>query len=275
MRSDVARSVLRGAIVLAVAGCFLYPPVDDLTGGSPSGDGGVEAAGGPWCPASSPSSSFFFCRDFDDGGVADGWEINIEADAGTVTLDSTQSSSPPRSALMDYKPGNYDCVYVRLLKSIEASLNHTRLAFDYFIPSDGLPPSYTYGVAVQSMTANEPCNLILGINQSSAQILEQTYANANRDGEINTFHDFMQPLASGQWQRIVIDVDFSAAKLTVTLRQPGDDGSDGGTVVVDVSLSTRCSGTATKLEIGTGFSCVGRGFTAARINFDNVVFEGR
>jgi hypothetical protein len=278
MRSDVARNAVRGAVVLAVCGCFLYPPVGDLTGGSPSGDGGVPAAdalGGPWCPASSPSSSVFFCRDFDDGGVGEGWEIANDAN-GSITLDSALWSSPPRSARVDFKGASSDCVYVRLEKSFAPSLTHTRLAFDYYMPSGGLPrvpPSLTYQVAAQSIPSNTRCSLVLQVNGTSAQIMEQTYANPSGAGEVDTFHGFAQPPVFGQWGRMVIDVDYAASTFKVMLRPPGDDGSDGGTVV-DEPLSARCSGTVTNLLIAMGFGCLGMGIPGAWINFDNVVFEG-
>ncbi|MBX3186373.1 MAG: hypothetical protein KF819_05125 [Labilithrix sp.] len=113
-----AASIARGiAALTALSGCALFTSLDGFSepdepavvddGGplveesGPAPDAGVEAGGG-FC-ASAPSG--VFCADFDQGALADAFEIN-ERRGATVRLDGAEVRSAPSAVLFTVPPSS-------------------------------------------------------------------------------------------------------------------------------------------------------------------------
>jgi hypothetical protein len=166
---------------------------------------------------------------------------------------------------------------MRLIEDMSGTnIRSTHFAFDLYFD----PLAQTYSVARQE--AKLPpgmCRLVVQVGRDSSTVDEQTApSSTSTAGQKDFFHDFRSSPPPGQWTRIAVDVDFGAlpaASLKVTLRSPGDEGTDAGTVVVDDHLSAGCSGLATPSFLSVGFDCVVGSTPMTQLRFDNVLFTGR
>ncbi len=92
---------------------------------------GVDAAPPPYC--ASLSTAPLFCDDFDEGAIATGWD-QVTGMSGTVALDGTYFTSPPKAMLVSVNAsapeGNIDLAGYKSFAAKQGVAGTYTVAFD-------------------------------------------------------------------------------------------------------------------------------------------------
>lgn len=274
-RSLALAAILTGMISLA--GCLLTSSFDDVAGVRPADaappvddavpDGSDEAAetgegGAPPFSCATQAPAHFICSDFDEGSItAGGWTLSQSA-GGSARLDTAQFASPP-AALIGRLPAVLDTttasgILFQNIKNLVPKGVH--MAFDMRIGSCQAMTGGSITLAVIAPVKAVTFGFVIQSNNAFA-FAEQITVDG---GRTFTPHALSTMPAAGVWTRVKLDVTFTPAKGSASVRL-----DDKEVLKTDVSGVTP-DGSPVLLNIGT-FS-TGPNFPCD-VDFDNVTFD--
>jgi hypothetical protein len=238
-------------------GVFDAQPDVTTGGGLDAGDAFVPEAGA-WCATHAPSA--MFCADFDSHGF-EVFDERVEI-GGTLTIDSAQWVSPPRSLLAVALP-SADPTRVRLTKrSGVAAATEATIAFDARVEGrGGLSRNGQIGKVIFFPGGADYYEIGIAAREKGTEAVVWEYSSLEVYGEHGAF-----ALPNGTWRRIQLHVTLEGATGHV------DVEVDGKSVLSGAELTPPfASGTAV-MEIGVPYSSQHEGWT---FRLDNVTFDAR
>jgi hypothetical protein len=216
-----------------LASCSMLIDLSDTTGGSDAGQGGgpiAEASPpgraeggrsyplGLWC--SQNAASAYFCDDFDVGPLGARWTSSTLQVSGAATLSSTNARSAPYGfdiACPSLMPSTF--LMEILAESIPPSSRIT-VAFDFdpvMFPADGR--GGTLYLATISQGPGTPRSAIQFRAGTSLTDLQEQVILASGTVKAGTGQwESATLVQAGTWIHVEMDVDFTTAPATATLR---------------------------------------------------------
>jgi hypothetical protein len=228
------------------------PPSD---GASPDGDGDGAIAK-PFCASQSPKP--MFCADFDTGVLSDFKNLS-----GTVSLESSVSSSPPRS----------------MLAVVQGSSAERNAAINQGFP--GIPASYetSFDVYVTEYDAGHDVELVVvrlessgsanctpGVSIRNSVWTFDEYCVQNDTAVVSVVHPTTVTVAVARWVHISASVTFSPAR-TYSLSIDEQKIFDARPLTAGLVSGS--------VSLHAGISYLQGSAGTARIHFDNIRFDFR
>lgn len=208
---------MRGVVAIVTAafvvvGCSIGA-LEGYSGGVPATDDGGDATpttADADAPTDAPTSdadadagapftcaqgSYLFCTTFDDGVIANGWDLTFEKQGGTLSL-SNDARSPPY-ALRAQVPvtTSTNNQYARLYKAVAGTLP-LRISFDVKI-------------ATPAWQSNDKAFAFLEINyptSANSSYLFREVAQTTLSSEQNTSYTKVTDLPYEKWVRVALEV---------------------------------------------------------------------
>ncbi|MDB4946706.1 MAG: hypothetical protein JWP97_6240 [Labilithrix sp.] len=204
-----------------------------------------------------------FCDDFDDGDLANGWDVSTRAPASSIQdLDDVEFTSAPFSYFAGTKAaGAGGGANVSLRSTMFGTVDHATLSFALRLgtvtfAADGLVAIATLDV---STSHRFTLNLHTGNNESPDK------PGPTLEEQVNGmifYHPLTALPAAGTWTRVKIDLDFTAGKATVSF---------DGTKALDGAAIAKVPGTETTVRLGAVY--VNGPANDFEAGFDDVVVD--
>jgi hypothetical protein len=264
------RSILAIAGLFGFAGCSFLITVPDLSDGKGHPDAAVDHqnpsavdAGDAGLCDGLPHSAF--CDDFDHAPLSDVWDRHY----GDVGADTSFAESPPKSFFAKIPASETSgCFYAQAEKDVVGSFTGTRLTFSF--RAGGEASLSNESIAVQRLGVeggDGACVMIVGLEWNGSDY-NLTLSEQVLHGSIvdNEFHS-ARSVPANTWQRITVDVDYTANKVTVV--------EPSGLQRLDEPLKLNCAYFPNQAGVTVGFSCSSKKTSDREIRIDDVVFEPR
>jgi hypothetical protein len=158
--------------------------------------GSSEHASVGWCAGRSLAP--FFCADFDEGPLTQGWSGLSTEHGGAGTIDDALARSPPNSFLAETTPDNSKAgTIAKLFKSFAIPFNEARFEFD-FLAHDAAD-AYIASVTTSGRVVGAGYYVSLQGHGGGrvAQIQERMPEEAT-----DSYADLSMPLPVGQWTHV-------------------------------------------------------------------------
>lgn len=256
-------------------GCSLLTSLDGLSDGAGAGDSGadvvpasvtdgaVDGAGDAGGADAAPGATFCastsadFCVDFDEGARDDGWSGHDTRGTGALELDTSKSTSPPRSLhaswpRVDLGTNNYQ----QLTKTWPGAARPMTVDFDVLVAPiawNANDKGTTIAELYFDKSEKTGVLLVLGSTTWDVSIVTPTSASAS----------VPSPFPTGTWAHLRIDADPGASGGSVTV------SLNGQALVQKTGLSFAQDPTETQLWIGLGAS--NAPVPGIDVHYDNVV----
>ena len=254
-------ALLAAAVVVACSSFSASAPADATDAGPrPADDAGPSATDGGGADASPDVCTGTFCTGFDEVSPLAGW-VDASKNGGVAVVDSTGSTSPP-SALHAKtgtgSPAAYNPAAAAIRKNFSGVHRGLRCAFSLRVDTRGAADKFAQVLAL----------VVSDFGGAYVQLLVNVYGNGSLElatqSTTSQSHLFQSPaneLASSDWRRVGLDVDFGGLAPSATLRL------DGATLATPGFASPIASGAVSAV---LGLNYVERGDNEWQLHIDDV-----